>query len=51
MKREALQMLIFGAGGLQLAFPSAADRWFRQSGAAKAAERRSVGFAIRPHRV
>ncbi len=24
----ALQMLIFNAGGLQLAFPLAADRWF-----------------------
>ena len=27
----ALQMLILHAGGLQLAFPSAADRWFHLS--------------------
>ncbi len=32
MRRETLQMLIFSAGELQLAFPSVADRWFRQSG-------------------
>ena len=28
----ALQMLILHAVGLQLAFPSAADRWFRPNG-------------------